>query len=241
MRQMMPELKQLIGKPRVVIVGEPTSMQVAVGHKGKTALNVACHGQAGHSALAPQFVNAIHVAADFVLHIQRIQEKLATGPHDDAYGIPYSTIHIGGIRAGRALNTVPDSAESKIEFRHLADAPAQDILNQIDAAARQVNNTYPTVRPVTVETIKTYPGLDTDPSHALVDWADKMAGSNGVTKVPFGTEAGFFAELGLAAIVLGPGDMASDGHKSDEVLRKSELLGCDALMGGIQSTLAPVS
>ena len=45
-RQMMPELNQLIGKPRLVIVGEPTSMQVATGHKGKTTLKVTCHGQA---------------------------------------------------------------------------------------------------------------------------------------------------------------------------------------------------
>ncbi|MFT5866379.1 MAG: acetylornithine deacetylase, partial [Gammaproteobacteria bacterium] len=65
-RHMMPELKKLIGKPRLVIVGEPTSMQVATGHKGKAAFRITCHGQAGHSALAPQFVNAIHVAADFV-------------------------------------------------------------------------------------------------------------------------------------------------------------------------------
>ena len=34
-RQMMPELNQLIGKPRLVIVGEPTSMQVATGPQGK--------------------------------------------------------------------------------------------------------------------------------------------------------------------------------------------------------------
>ena len=31
-RQMMPKLKDLIGKPRIVIVDEPTSMRVTTGH-----------------------------------------------------------------------------------------------------------------------------------------------------------------------------------------------------------------
>ena len=110
-RHMMPKLKTLIGTPRLVIVGEPTSMQVATGHKGKAAFKVTCHGQAGHSALAPEFVNAIHVAADFVSQTRVLQCKLAAGAQDDAYSIPYSTVHIGKIAGGRALNIVPDNAQ----------------------------------------------------------------------------------------------------------------------------------
>ncbi|MEP2628218.1 MAG: acetylornithine deacetylase [Hyphomicrobiales bacterium] len=232
-RQMMPDLKQLIGKPRLVIVGEPTSMQVATGHKGKTALKGTCHGQAGHSALAPQFVNAVHVAADFVHQIRQLQDQLAAGPHDDAYSIPYSTVHIGKITGGRALNIVPDSTQLDMEFRHLAQTPAQDIQREIEAVAHQVSRAYPSVTPITVETINAYPGLNIDPSDKCVAWADTLASHFGRTKVPFGTEAGFFAELGLKTVVIGPGDMASDGHKPDEGLSKTELRACDAMMDNI--------
>ena len=106
-QQMMPEIKKLIGKPSLVIVGEPTSMQVAIGHRGKTALKVTCHGEAGHSALAPNFVNTIHVAAEFVQQMRNLQDRLLDRPSDDAFSVPYSTVHIGQIAGGSALNIVP--------------------------------------------------------------------------------------------------------------------------------------
>lgn len=236
-RQMLPELKQLIGKPRVVIVGEPTSMKVAIGHKGKTALKVTCHGTAGHSALAPQYVNAIHVAADFVHQMRHLQEKLALGPHDDAYTIPYSTVHIGKFHGGRALNIVQERAELDIEFRHLVETPAQDIQREIKDVAIQISSVYPTIPPITIEAIHAYPGLNADPAGSTALWVNKMAGGFGTTKVPFGTEAGFFAELGLSTVVMGPGDMASDGHKPDESLRKEDLIACGKTMANILNSL----
>lgn len=63
-------------------------------------LDVTCFGEAGHSALAPDFVNAIHVAAEFVNQIRHLQATLAQGSMDDVYSIPYSTVHIGQIEGG---------------------------------------------------------------------------------------------------------------------------------------------
>jgi acetylornithine deacetylase len=236
-REMVPELIPLISKPRVVIVGEPTSMQVATGHKGKTALKVICHGQAGHSALSPNFVNAIHVAADFVSEIRKLQDQLALGAQDGAYSIPYSTVHIGKIQGGRALNIVAETAVMDIEFRHLVETPALDIQREIEDVATRLSKAYPSIPPITVEASNAYPGLSTNPADATVVLAGKMAGNFGTTKVPFGTEAGFFADIGLFTVVIGPGDMASDGHRPDESLSKNDLIACDEMMENILSTL----
>ncbi len=236
-QQMMPELKDLIGKPSVVIVGEPTSMQVATGHKGKTALDVTCHGEAGHSALAPNFINAIHVAADFVSQMRDLQERLKCGPVDDDYSIPYSTIHIGKITGGQALNIVPAETWLSMEFRHLAHVPAVELLSQIEDIAAQISQAYPSAAPISVEVVNAYPGLSILQTNAIVPWARQMAGGFQTTKVPFGTEAGFFSDLGHDTIVVGPGDMASDGHKPDEGLSKHELAKCDAMMENIGVSL----
>ena len=236
-RQMMPELKDLIGKPRIVIVGEPSSMKVATGHKGKAAFIVTCHGQAGHSALAPQFVNAIHVAADFVCQTRRLQEKLTAGIQDDAYNRPYSTVHIGKIIGGRALNIVRDNAQLDMELRHLIDTSAGDIQHEIEGIAMQVSDAYPQASPITVELINAYPGLQNDPSDVTVLWATKLAEAIGSTKVPFGTEAGFFANLGLTTVVIGPGNMAIDGHQPDEGLSKIDLVTCDVMLNNILGEL----
>ena len=53
-------------RPAFCIVGEPTGMQVATGHKGKIALRATCTGREGHSALAPMALNALHLGADFL-------------------------------------------------------------------------------------------------------------------------------------------------------------------------------
>lgn len=237
MQQMLPQLKTLIGTPHIVIVGEPTSMQVATGHKGKTALDVTCYGQAGHSALAPNFINAIHVAADFVGQMQDLQERLKHGPADDDYSIPYSTVHIGKIIGGRALNIVPADAKISMEFRHLADVPAAELQNQIKHIATQISQTYPSATPIAVDTVNAYPGLNMAPTKPSVAMVRQMVGGARPTKVPFGTEAGFFADLGLDTVVIGPGDMASDGHKPDEGLSKTELAACDTLMDNLASSL----
>lgn len=59
---MIDALPDALGKPRAAIVGEPTEMSVAIGHKGKVALRAVANGQAGHSANAPRLVSALHLA-----------------------------------------------------------------------------------------------------------------------------------------------------------------------------------
>ena len=43
------------------------------------------------------------------------------GPIDDGYRVPHSTLHVGPIQGGRALNIVPDSCEFSFEVRHLPE------------------------------------------------------------------------------------------------------------------------
>lgn len=227
-RQMMGDLTPLIGQPRACFVGEPTSMQVAIGHKGKAALRAVCHGEAGHSALAPRFTNALHVATDFVNALRVLQDDLAAnGARDEAYDIPYSTVHVGKLSGGTALNIVPDRAKVLFEYRHLAADRAEDMLARIQACADAVTGQ------IEIEQLNAYPGLDVAAGADVVGFAKRMSQSNGTTKVPFGTEAGFFDALGIPTVVCGPGSMEGQGHKPDEYLELSELAACDAMMDRI--------
>ncbi len=54
----------------------------------------------------------------------------------------------------------------------------------------------------------------------------------------FGTEAGFFDELGIPTIVCGPGSMAGQGHKPDEYISLEQLSACDLMMDGVLSQLS---
>jgi acetylornithine deacetylase len=232
-RQMIPSLEPLIGRPRAVIVGEPTSMQVAVGHKGKAALEVTCQGQSGHSALAPNFTNALHLASGFVFEMIALQDVLQGEARDDAFAVPFSTVHVGRMEGGRALNIVPDQARILMEYRHLVETPGLGLRTRIEEAGERVATRFNAPGAIAVTEVNAYPGLATSPDTPVVEWARRVTGGAEITKVAFGTEAGFFAVLGLPTVVVGPGDMARDGHKPDEGLDLAQLAACDAMMDRI--------
>jgi acetylornithine deacetylase len=241
-QQMLDRLAPMLGQPRACFVGEPTEMQVAVGHKGKAALRAVCHGQSGHSALAPKFVNALYLATDFVEELRKLQQIYATSGHSDpAYSVPYTTFHVGLLSGGKALNIVPDRAELTFEYRHLAADRGQEILDHITAAADRVGRKYQAQFAqacVEVEQYNAYPGLEVADTDAVVPYAQKLAQRNTTTKVAFGTEAGFFSELGIPTVVCGPGSMEGQGHKPDEYLELGELAACDAMMDRILKDLS---
>lgn len=228
--RMIDRLAPLLGQPRMALVGEPTEMQVATGHKGKQAFRARITGQAGHSALAPRYVNALNVAADFICVLRELQSDMAqAGPHDPGYDVPYSTVHVGTLSGGRALNIVPDLAEMTFEFRHLAEDDPADLRQRIDAAAGRVLRSHGAPARIEITPLAGYPGLATDPASDVARLAETLA-QRGQTKVAFGTEAGFFDALGIPTVVCGPGSMAGQGHKADEYLDLSQLDACTAML-----------
>lgn len=216
-------------KASLCIVGEPTSMQIAVGHKGKTAARAHFRGQAGHSSLAPRFVNAIHLACDFVSVLRQIQGDIAeTGATDSGYDIPYTTVHAGKIAGGEVLNIVAESALVDFEIRHLAEDRVEEIMGRIHEQAGSSAE---------IEVRNAYPGLATSTGSHAVSFARRLLDAAPTTKVSFGTEAGLFAErLGVETVVVGPGNM-EQGHQPDEYIEEAQLQRCDLMLNRLIAQL----
>ncbi len=230
MGRMIEALRPLIGTPRVCIVGEPTSLDVSIGHKGKKSYRAVCRGEAGHSALAPKFVNAIYVATDLISGLRSLQAKFAgAGVVDDDYTVPYSTVHVGKLTGGTTLNIVPDVAELVFEIRHLAADRIDDFEADLAALGAQVEQDH-NCAVIEIDGLTSYPGLDLKPDADCVKFMQRISGKNGVTKVAYGTEAGFFDAIGIPTVVCGPGSMEGQGHKADEYILTSELEACDAML-----------
>ena len=238
-RSMIDRVIPVLGRPDFCIVGEPTRMQVATGHKGKVACLATCRGMAGHSAMAPKFLNALHLAADFIGILRAEQARLArVGAQDGDYDIACSTVHAGRMSGGLALNIVPDCATVAFEIRHLAQEPAAAILANIRAGAdRIVAQAHHPAAAIEIAETNRYPGLETPATAAVVDRVAALAGGAGRTKVAYGTEAGFFAALGIPTVVCGPGSM-DQGHQPDEFIETNQLAACDAMLGALVAGLA---
>jgi len=223
--------------PRMCIVGEPTGMQVATGHKGKIALRATCKGREGHSALAPMALNALHLAVDFVGAVRDMQARLAaTGMRDGDYDVPYTTLHVGKLHGGVQVNIVPNRAVVDFEIRSLAAEDTGALIAGLTAAAEAIVGPLRADFPeaaIAVERLWDYPGLGTPTGAAVVNFVKSLTGANGTIKVAFGTEGGLFdARLGIPTVICGPGSMAQ-GHKPDEYVSVEQIGRCQAMLAAL--------
>ena len=239
-RSLVTMLEAAPHRPRFCIVGEPTGMQVATGHKGKVALRATCIGREGHSALAPLALNALHLAAEFIQAVRAEQAEIASvGLKDGDYDVPYTTLHVGKMSGGVQVNIVPNKATLDFEIRSLAGDDAALIIERLRARAAGIVAGYPDFpeAAIVIEWLWDYPGLGTPSDAQVVNFVKSLSGANGTIKVAFGTEGGLFdARLGIPTVICGPGSMAQ-GHKPDEYVTLEQMGRCEAMLAKLVDRL----
>jgi acetylornithine deacetylase len=233
-RGLLAELSRKPVLPLACIVGEPTLMAVATGHKAKRSLRITLRGTAGHSSRAPEFVNAVEHGARIVVRMREIGLRLAAdGRGDGKYDIPYSTAHVGTFHGGTALNIVPERCEITCEFRVLPEEDADALVDEItNFIRREVEPEMHAVDPaagVSVELTAAFPGLSTSPDHPVAIQARHAARRNDHLKVAYGTEAGLFHEMGIPTVVCGPGSI-DQAHKPNEFITAEQLAACEVFL-----------
>ena len=221
-------------RPRLCIVGEPTLLKTAVGHKGKMALRARCCGHAAHSAFPAQGINAIHLAAELVARLRARQAQIElNGRRDASYEVPTSTLHVGTIRGGTALNIIPESCELALEIRTIAADNPQDLLAGLrtDAALIAAAASRAGLRAaIDISVTNEYPGLDTPQDAEIVALTTALTGESDCVKVAYGSEGGLFSgQLGIPTVVCGPGSI-DQAHKADEYIAVEQLRRCDLML-----------
>ena len=241
-RRLIETLQPVKVKPKFCLVGEPTMMQPVIAHKGKTAARAHCNGIECHSSLAPQSVNAIYLATELISAIRSVQEKfISQGPHDHDYDVSHTTLHVGTINGGTALNIVPNSCLFDFEIRNLPSDDPSKIINELITAANDIVAPYKRSHPdvsIEIETINEYPALNTNTESDIVEFVRQLTGANTLGKIAFGTEGGLFSrDLGVETIVMGPGSI-EQAHKPDEYISVNQLDRCDAFLKKLVDALS---
>ena len=238
---LVPILKERGIRPAMAIIGEPTEMRVIEGHKGCCEYTTRFQGLAGHGSAPDGGVNAAEYAARYVTRLLELREELKPrAPSGSRFDPPYTTVNIGGIRGGVAHNVIVSKAEVDWEFRPVQDSDFHHVKDRISAYANDI--LLPAMRAVhpeaaiTVQTMGEVPGLEPMEHNAVRDLVQTLTGANGADVVPFGTEAGLFTDLGLSAIVCGPGSIAQ-AHTADEFVSLDQLSRCLDMLQGLMPTL----
>lgn len=241
-QEMLPFLKQHIAAPRLVVVGEPSSMQIATAHKGQYVAKTRITGREAHSSRPDDGVNAVVVAAELIRRIdQMAQAAREEGPFDDAFEPNFTSFNIGPITGGTAFNIISNKCEFDWEFRFLPHADGQAI---IDRYMDYVNSeVLPAMRArfpgcdITNEVWAYLPPLKAEPGSDGESFALSLAQQNHTVVVAFGTEAGHFQGIEFPTVVCGPGDIAQ-AHKPDEFIEIRQLEACSRFMRRIGEAMA---
>jgi acetylornithine deacetylase len=215
------------------IVGEPTSMQPIIAHKGTHRFRCQVHGREAHSSYTTHGVNAIEYAARLVVFVRDLADRLAaTEVRDFGFNVPYSTLSTGVIRGGIAANVIPKSCEVQFDMRTLPSASAEalyaeivDYAKQLEAAMKREDD----AGRIELTWESSTDGLAAGEDDAIVQLAKDLSRNDQVGKVSYGTEAGLFQQIGIPTVICGPGDIAQ-AHAPDEFVSLDQLAQCERFM-----------
>lgn len=240
-KHLLANMAPLCVRPAACIVGEPSDMQPVLSHKGKVAMELTLNGRSGHSSNPALGENAIYPAADLIGFIRDLAALVnAEGPFDARFEPPYSTLQVGTVRGGTAVNIIPGSCTLEMEVRTVPAQSATDIVGPVVAELRRIENVARlaggALEASFAET-SNYPALAPHPDPALAELMVELTGKPARQSVSYGTEAGLYQQAGIPAIVCGPGSITR-AHKPNEFIHDSELDQCLAMLRGLGAFLS---
>ncbi|AXT36543.1 acetylornithine deacetylase [Phaeobacter sp. LSS9] len=235
-------LRERALKPRLALIGEPTSMRVVEGHKGCNEYSTRFQGLEGHGSDPGRGVNAVEYAARYVSRLLDLRGDLQQRtPPDSRFDPPWTTLNIGALNGGNAHNVIASKAQVDWEMRPVQPSDADHVK---DTMARYCRDTllpamqaiYPEAS-IETEVVGEVAGLTPTSQNEARELMAELLGSNAAELVPFGTEAGLFQALGLDVVVCGPGSIAQ-AHKADEYLSLDQLSDCLRMLEQLGDQLA---
>jgi len=224
-RKFISSFPDITGDIALCIIGEPTSIDTGIAHKGSLKLTIKTEGRSAHGSMPHLGVNAINMMSEIIYNINKRLVPTYEEFEDKLLG--HATLNIGVINGGTAFNIVPNFCSIEIDRRVLPSESVdivlksfKNIILETGKGSRQFS--------AEIEKVNDYiPALKTDPSLILVRQfihSCKKINKKSITKgLPYATDGGFTFEAGIPTIVFGPGDI-KNCHKLEEYVSKKELL-----------------
>jgi acetylornithine deacetylase len=215
-------LPSLRFRPAGVIVGEATLLRPVVAHHGVVRWAIQTQGIAAHSADPSKGRSAISMMVKVIelLESRYIPSLAASHP---LTGKAQCSINV--IRGGVQINVIPESCEIQIDRRVVPGEDVNSVLPAVEALLDEPRRQDPHMK-VAQQVLFIDPPLDPRGSEAFIDIVGQVLRQMDMpwqsTGVSYATDASTFAEVGIPAVVLGPGDIAQ-AHSCDEWLELDQL------------------
>jgi len=234
---LIAHLRDLPVKPKLALIGEPTEMRVVSAHKGIRVVRTEIAGKAAHSSMPEAGANALFAAARLAGYIENLAGRLAAEHTDARFDPGYTTVNLGRLEGGAAVNIIADHASLDWEFRPLPGADPDAILGEVRRFAEaeilaDLRRTAPEAE-IRFEERAAAPALEAEGGEPAEDVLRRLIGANASHAVSFTTEAGLFQHsAGIPAVVCGPGSV-DQAHKPDEFVAFEQLERGEAMIASV--------
>jgi len=211
------------------VIGEPTDMKIALGHKGLEWIDVIFKGKKVHGGDQDNGINAIMMAGRFLHQLENeYLPKLKERTHPI---LGRATLNIGTITGGDQPSTVADYCKIRLDRRCLTSETIEQVYAELQELVDQLHAEDPKftaeIRDVFEGTTLPHIPFCTEETSPLVRAAEAAVAGTGVepvlTNFPAWSDAGFMAAgTKSQCIVMGPGEL-SVAHSIHERISKKEL------------------
>jgi acetylornithine deacetylase len=210
------------------IVGESTSLNAVLGHRGNAFVRATFQGQGGHASRPPELANqAIHKALIFLESIEKQQAAWSATYTDPLLGS--INITSTGLEAGTgAMNQIPTNAAVILDVRTVPT---------FHAKLEKELETWGNAFGAKIEIIDPYPVGFCDPSEKIAQVVMRLASQKEVQVTQGATDQQFFTRANIPAVICGPGEKSTI-HAPNEYIKKSLLESCAARYADIVAAWA---
>lgn len=221
-------------RPDFVILGEPSDLQVRVGHRGRLEMRVKVQGRSAHASSPALGNNAVHNAARLIFGIELLAPRLA---HDDFLG--QGTIAVTEIESQAASrNAVPDCCIFYLDRRltlgeteRKALAEVQNIINteEVDAEVRVTEYQAASYTGYDCRGRNTFPAWAMSQDHPLVQATvrsvrETLGYRPRLGRWAFSTDGTYTAGVAdIPTVGFGPGEERY-AHTQDEQIRLNDVV-----------------
>ena len=220
------------------VVGEPTDLQIAIGHQGFSWVEVEAAGRAAHGSRPREGRDAILAMGRVLSRLEALDRELQSRPAHPVLGT--ASLHASIIHGGRELSTYTDRCVLQLERRTLCGEPPDAALAEVESILAACRGENAEVG-LAARALFARPPYETPPEHALPRLLEAALSRLGRPALragmTFWTDAAILGHAGIPSVVFGPGGRGL--HGLEEYVRIDEVLSCrDALVGLARSFCA---
>jgi succinyl-diaminopimelate desuccinylase len=178
----------------LLIIGEPTNMNIGVAEKGVLWVDLTIQGKPAHGAMPQKGINSIECALNLIPALYDCLDKKKN------MILGTSTLNIGRIEGGTVINVVAEKTNLKLDYRFI---PEQDPESIIDNLSKIKGNPCS----LNYKIIKKLPSLQSDFNQPLIQTLKKSSKAK-LIGLPYATDAAHLIDPDdpVPFILYGPGN-----------------------------------